>query len=126
MPGAGRPDGLCGGQRVTWRSREIATETAAGMIGRMRTTIYVMTMTRTTVYLSQDAKRQLSAAAHRRHRSEAELIRDAIDQLLADEPERPRPSPPQLDLDPAVIDNVDEHLSAGFGADGLEGTSWHS
>jgi hypothetical protein len=85
-----------------------------------------MTMTRTTVYLSQDAKRRLSAAAHRRHRSEAELIRDAIDQLLADEPERPRPSPPQLDLDPAVIDNVDEHLSAGFGTDGFEGASWRS
>lgn len=73
-----------------------------------------MTMTRTTVYLSQDAKRRLSAAARRRRRSEAELIRDAIDQFLADEPERPRPTPPQLDLDPAVIDNLDEHLSAGF------------
>ena len=65
-------------------------------------------------------------AQSRRHRSEAELIREAIDQLLADEPERPRPSPPQLDLDPAVIDNLDEHLSAGFGADGLEGASWRS
>jgi hypothetical protein len=85
-----------------------------------------MTMTRTTVYLSLDAKRRLSAAAHRRHRSEAELIREAIDQLLADEPERPRPSPPQLDLDPVVIDNIDDHLSAGFGADGLEGVSWRS
>jgi hypothetical protein len=83
-------------------------------------------MTRTTVYLSLDAKRRLSAAARRRHRSEAELIREAVDQLLADEPERPRPNPPQFDLDPAVIDNVDEHLSAGFGADGLEGISWPS
>jgi len=87
------------------------------------TTIYVMSMTRTTVYLSLDAKRRLSAAARRRHRSEAELIRDAIDQLLAEEPERPRPNPPQLDLDPADIDNLDENLSAGFGADGFEGTS---
>jgi hypothetical protein len=84
-----------------------------------------MTMTRTTVYLSRDAKRRLSAAASRRHRSEAELIRDAIDQLLAGEPERPRPSPPQLDLDPSVIDNVDEQLSAGFGTDGPENASWH-
>ena len=90
------------------------------------TTIYVMSMTRTTVYLSHDAKRRLSTAAHRRHRSEAELIRDAIDQFLADEPERPRPNPPRLDLDPAVIDNLDEHLSSGFGADGLDGASWHS
>lgn len=85
-----------------------------------------MTMTRTTVYLTQDAKRRLSAAARRRHRSEAELIRDAIDHLLADEPERPRPRPPQLDLDPAVIDHVDEQLSEGFGAAGFEGASWHS
>jgi Ribbon-helix-helix protein, copG family len=85
-----------------------------------------MTMTRTTVYLSQDAKRRLSAAARRRHRSEAELIRDAIDQLLAGEPERPRPSPPQLDLDPSIIDSVDEQLSAGFGADGVENASWRS
>ncbi|MGD0609117.1 MAG: ribbon-helix-helix protein, CopG family [Streptosporangiaceae bacterium] len=85
-----------------------------------------MAMTRTTVYLTQDAKRRLSAAARRRHRSEAELIRAAIDQLLADEPERPRPRPPQLDLDPAVIDHVDEHLSQGFGAAGVEGASWPS
>jgi predicted transcriptional regulator len=85
-----------------------------------------MTMTRTTVYMSLDAKRRLSAAARRRHRSEADLIREAIDQLLADEPERPRPNPPQLDLEPADVDNVDEHLSAGFGADGLEGVSWRS
>lgn len=85
-----------------------------------------MSMTRTTVYLSLDAKRRLSAAARRRHRSEAELIREAVDQLLAGEPERPRPNPPQLGLDPAVVDNVDEHLSAGFGADGLESISWRS
>jgi hypothetical protein len=83
-----------------------------------------MSMTRTTVYLSQDAKRRLSLAARRRRRSEAELIRDAIDRLLAEEPERPKPNPPTLDLDPSVVDDVDEHLSAGFGADGLEGDWW--
>jgi predicted transcriptional regulator len=44
-----------------------------------------MSMTRITVYLSQDAKRRLSLAARRRHRSEAELIRDAIDRLLGEE-----------------------------------------
>jgi hypothetical protein len=85
-----------------------------------------MTMPRTTVYLSQDAKRRLSAAARRRHRSEAELIRDAIDNLLADEPGHPRPSPPQLNLDPAVIDNVDDHLSVGFGSDSSGDASWPS
>ena len=85
-----------------------------------------MSMTRTTVYLSQDSKRRLSAAARRRRRSEAELIRDAIDRLLAEEPERPKPNPPMLDLDPSIADQVDEHLSAGFGSDGLEGDPWHA
>lgn len=88
------------------------------------TTIYGMTMTRTTVYLSHDAKRRLSAAAQRQHRSEADLIRDAISRLLAEEPESPRPNPPRLDLDPSVADHVDEHLSAGFGAAGLEDGLW--
>jgi hypothetical protein len=83
-----------------------------------------MTMTRTTVYLSLDAKRRLSAAAQRQHRSEADLIRDAISRLLAEEPEIPRPNPPRFDLDPSVADHVDEHLSAGFGADGLEDGLW--
>jgi hypothetical protein len=78
-------------------------------------TIYVMSMSKTTVYLSADAKRRLSLAARRRRRSEAQLIREAIDQLLAVEPERPRPNPPELDIDPAVADRVDEHLAAGFG-----------
>jgi Ribbon-helix-helix protein, copG family len=90
----------------------------------VRTTIYVMTMTRTTVYLPLDAKRRLSAAAHRQHRSEAELIRDAVSRLLAEEPESPRPNPPQFDLDPAVVDHVDEYLSAGFGTAGLEDGLW--
>jgi Ribbon-helix-helix protein, copG family len=80
-----------------------------------------MTMTRTTVYLSEDAKRRLSLAARRRRRSEAELIRHAIDLLLAEEPKRPKPNPPELAIDPSVADQVDDHLSAGFGADGLEG-----
>jgi hypothetical protein len=79
-----------------------------------------MVMTRTTVYLSEDAKRRLSLAARRRRRSEAELIRQAVDMLLAEEPQRPRPSPPVLDLDPSIADHVDEHLSAGFGRDGLD------
>jgi Ribbon-helix-helix protein, copG family len=73
-------------------------------------------MMRTTVYLSTDAKRRLNSAARRRRRSEAALIRDAIDQLLADEPDRPLPEPPSIDIDPAVADNADEYLSRGFGS----------
>ncbi len=99
---------------------EAATVTASEVV----TTIYGMTMTRTTVYLPLDAKRRLSAAAHRQHRSEADLIRDAISRLLAEEPERPRPNPPRLDIDPSIADHVDEHLSSGFGAAGLEDQLW--
>ncbi len=99
---------------------EAATVTASEVV----TTIYGMTMTRTTVYLPLDAKRRLSAAAHRQHRSEADLIRDAISRLLAEEPERPRPNPPRLDIDPSIADHVDEHLSSGFGAAGPEDQLW--
>jgi hypothetical protein len=82
-----------------------------------------MSMTRTTVYLSHDAKRRLGLAARRRRRSEADLIRHAIDQMLADEPEAPTPNPPELAIDPSVADRVDEHLSKGFGMDGME-SAW--
>jgi len=80
-----------------------------------------MNLTRTTVYLSPDAKRRLRLAAQRRHRSEAELIREAIDALLANEPERPRPNLPLFTgVDHTVADQVDDILAAGFGTDGLE------
>jgi Ribbon-helix-helix protein, copG family len=83
-----------------------------------------MSMTRTTVYLSRDAKRRLSQAARRRRRSEAELIREAIDCLLAEEPERPRPNPPKFAFDPVIVDKLDDHLAAGFGSDGLGEGEW--
>lgn len=84
-----------------------------------------MSMTRTTVYLTQDAKRRLSLAALRRHRSEAELIREAIDRLLAEEPARPRPNPPVIDGEAPFADQADEYLSAsGFGRDSEEGDWW--
>jgi ribbon-helix-helix CopG family protein len=43
-------------------------------------------MVRTTVYLTQDAKARLVVAAERHRCSEAELIRQAVDLLLASEP----------------------------------------
>ena len=47
-----------------------------------------------------------------------------ISRLLAEEPESPRPNPPRFDLAPAAVDHVDEYLSAGFGAAGLEDGLW--
>jgi predicted transcriptional regulator len=84
-----------------------------------------MSMIRTTVYLSAESKRRLRSAARRRNRSEATLIRDAIDRLLADEPSLPRPNPPVLNIDAGLADHADDYLSRGFGADGLEDTEWH-
>jgi len=79
---------------------------------------------RTWIYLSRDAKRRLSQAARRRHRSEAELVQEAIDRLQAEEPQRPRPDPPKFAFDPAVVDSVDDHLAMGFGRDGLVAGGW--
>ncbi|HEX9342370.1 MAG TPA: hypothetical protein VF995_01980 [Actinomycetota bacterium] len=68
-----------------------------------------MSMTRTTVCLTQDTKRRLRLAAQRRQCSEAELVREAIDALLASEPERPRPNLPLFTgVDHTVADRVDD------------------
>lgn len=84
-----------------------------------------MSMTRTTVCLSQDAKRRLSLAARRRRSREAELIREAIEHLLAAEPARPKPNPPMIDGDVPFTDQVDDYLSrAGFGREDAEGDWW--
>lgn len=81
-----------------------------------------MSMTRTTVYLSHDAKHRLLRAARRHHRSEADLIREAIDRLLATEPDRSEVALPVFEnLDPSLPDRVDAELASGFGADGV---SW--
>jgi hypothetical protein len=87
-------------------------------------TIYGMRMVRITLHLCRDAKRRPTEAARRRHRGEAELIGDAIDLLPAREPEQPRPNPPTFAFDPEIVARLDEHLSAGFGSDGLSGDVW--
>ena len=75
---------------------------------------------RTTVYISQVTKRQLHLVAQRRHSSEAELIREAIDRLLAAEPTRPQMNLPLFTgVDHTVADRVDEILAEGYGVDGL-------
>jgi hypothetical protein len=52
------------------------------------------------------------------------LIRDAIDLLLASEPERPKPNPPTFAFDPEIVNRVDEYLAAGFGSDGIAEDVW--
>jgi Ribbon-helix-helix protein, copG family len=71
-------------------------------------------MRKTTIYLPDDLKRRLTKTAQRRGEPEAELIRAAIERLLADEA-RPRPTLPLFHSgDPTLAERVDEAL-AGFG-----------
>lgn len=78
-------------------------------------------MVKTTVYLPEQTKQRLARAAVRRHRSEAELIRDAIEQLLQSEPPVRRPALGIFDSgDPSFAERADEILAEGFGRDGVD------
>jgi predicted DNA-binding protein len=78
-------------------------------------------MVKTTVYLEDSTKERLARAAVRHRRSEAELIREAIDQMLDDEPPLHLPALGILDSgDPTFAARADEHLAKGFGADGVD------
>jgi Ribbon-helix-helix protein, copG family len=77
-------------------------------------TCYHTCVHKTTVYLPDALKRRLAQAARRRGQSEAELIRAAIERLLAGEAPR-RPTLPLFRSgDPTLAEHVDEAL-AGFG-----------
>jgi Arc/MetJ-type ribon-helix-helix transcriptional regulator len=78
-------------------------------------------MTKTSVYLPEQLKHELALVARRRGRSEAELIREAIARLVAEEEQdRPRPRPGLFASgDPALANRVDEVLAEGFGADAV-------
>ncbi len=69
---------------------------------------------KTTVYLPEDLKHRLASLARERETSEAALIREAVEQLVATRGRRPR-----LGLyrstDGGVADRVDEALARGFG-----------
>lgn len=71
-------------------------------------------MHRTTVYLPEDLKLNLERAARVTERSEADLIREGIRQVVA----AYAPQRPQIPLfrsnDPTLAERVDEHLK-GFG-----------
>lgn len=71
-------------------------------------------MRKTTVYLSDSLKSQLSRAAVASGRSEADLIREGIEIVAS----RGAGAEPRLPLftsgDPSLAERVDEHL-AGFG-----------
>jgi hypothetical protein len=71
-------------------------------------------MKKTTVYLPEDLKSALGRIAAQRGRSEAELIREAVGELVKDS-EPPRPRLPLFSSDdPTLAERVDEELR-GFG-----------
>lgn len=71
-------------------------------------------MTKTTVYLPEDLKHALERVAAETGRSQAELIREAVDSFVA-QSQRPRPRGGLFHSgDPGLAANVDEAL-VGFG-----------
>jgi hypothetical protein len=71
-------------------------------------------MIKTTVYLPERVKRELERLAQREGRSEAQLIRQALEELVQNAP-RPRPTLPLFSSgDPTFAHRVDEQLE-GFG-----------
>ena len=71
-------------------------------------------MFKTTVYLPDSVKRRLRDVARRRGVSEAQLIRDALQRLVAEE--RPRPRAGLFSSgDPTLAERIDEELEKGFG-----------
>ena len=77
--------------------------------------MYGMTMTKTTVYLPEELKAALKWLAKKRRRSEAELIREAVE-MLTRGAGAPRPRLPLFRAEGASIaEDVDEELAHGFG-----------
>lgn len=71
-------------------------------------------MQRTTIYLPEDLKLNLQRTARAAGRSEADLIREGVRQVVAAY-DSPRPRIPLFSSsDPTLADHVDEHLE-GFG-----------
>jgi hypothetical protein len=77
-------------------------------------------MVKTTVYLSAADMQALKAAARRRHQSEAELIREGIRRVLAEEVGPVLPDFGILDAAPVTPAEIDAVLAAGLGAAGIE------
>ena len=74
----------------------------------------ICVVTKTTVYLPDDVKRDLERLAAASGRSEAQLIRDAVAALTSAAPQ-PRPRARLFDgRDPTLSERVDEALR-GFG-----------
>jgi predicted transcriptional regulator len=73
---------------------------------------------KTTVYLPEELKRRLERTARAQKRSEAEVIRAALDEFTARN--RPRPKLPLFKgdgIDATIAERDEEILAEGFGRD---------
>jgi hypothetical protein len=77
-------------------------------------------MVKTTVYLPEADMEALKAAARRRHQSEAELIREGVRRVLAEEDGPVMPGFGILDAEPVTAAEIDAVLEDGLGAAGIE------
>jgi Arc/MetJ-type ribon-helix-helix transcriptional regulator len=74
-------------------------------------------MVKTTVYLPEALKRRLEQIARTQGRSEAEIIRRALEEFTGRQ-DRPRPRLPLFASgDPTLAERVDDILAEGFGRD---------
>jgi hypothetical protein len=71
-------------------------------------------MVKTTVYLPQALKDALARLAGRQGRSEADLVREAVERLVEAEGHPPPRLPLFRSAHPDLAERADEHL-AGFG-----------
>jgi hypothetical protein len=74
-------------------------------------------MVKTTVYFPEALKLRLEQIARTQGRSEAEIVRTAVEQFTARQG-RPRPKLPLFSSgDPGLAERVEELLEEGFGRD---------
>jgi hypothetical protein len=75
-------------------------------------------MVKTTLYLPEPLKDRISRIARAQRRSEAAVIREALEKYT-DGQERPRPTLPLFESvgRPDLAERVDEILAEGFGRD---------
>lgn len=76
-------------------------------------------MVKTTLYLPDSLKASVERLAHEEGRSEAELVREALAELVASR-RLARPRLPLFALglgDPTIAERADEILAEGFGDD---------
>jgi ribbon-helix-helix protein len=74
---------------------------------------------RTTIYLTEIQKRELKAISARMRQTEAELIREGVDHVIARKRVRRRKPGPVFALDDPILDDpsrIDEALE-GFGGE---------